>query len=223
MDNPEKFYTAWPDVITTEDRWKPLLEPVYLALVQQPCFYSHNRCAWTVLNHSVLQQVDVAVSEDVMQAVVKIYTLTQQNLVQLPQHVLVALRHFRLLNNVELINVTGVSRLISSCLPHLTQKDRLALLSYFSLYNSAHDVLLNQQLLPLADGTFGTFKNQRGVLVFWCRQDLAQLFPGLESRFCDSKVPADVNEYLRHLAESGNITRSGVVLVSLKVQRFAQE
>ena len=203
IDNPDRFYEAWPDVSTTEDRWKPLLEPLYLAIVQHPCFYSHTLCAWTALNHSVLQQVDVAVSEEVMRAVVKVYTLTQQNLVQLPKHILLTLRHFGLLDNVEVINVARVSQLTASCLLHLTQKEKLDLLSYFSLYDSAHDVLLNQQLLPLADGAFGTFKDERDAPVFWCHNDLAQLFPDIESRFCNSQIPADVNEYLHHLAESG--------------------
>lgn len=202
-DSPDQFYKAWPDVRQTADRWKPLLGPLCAALVGQPSFYSHTRGDWIALTHSVLQRFDVAVPEEVATAVVKVYTVTQQNLVQLPEHVHITLQHFGLLNEVAVINPSRVSQLIADCLPHLTDTDRLHLLRYFSLNGTALDALLNQQLLPLADGTYGAFKGRPGVPVFWCHHDLAQLFPGLESQFCDSKVPADVNEYLRCLAESG--------------------
>ncbi|XP_070180537.1 sacsin-like [Littorina saxatilis] len=201
--NPSLFYNAWPDTTLVQDRWSSLLEPLYEALTRKPCFFSHTTGRWVLLSESTLQQFNVEVSEQVQNAVVKVYTLTQQHLVQLPGHVLQALQHFRLLSNVEVINTTRVKQLTAACLHSLSNTDKLHLLTYFCFCNDAESILLSQQLLPLADGSFGTFREKSSSPVYLCQPDLLQLFPNLQSEFCDCKLPRHLTEGLRRLARSG--------------------
>lgn len=202
------FYRAWPDVDSVHDRWRPLLKPLYTTLAQQPSFFSHTRGGqWLSLHQSVLQRFTESFSPEVKEAVVKVYSLNQENLVKLPKRVHKTLQEFSLLDDVQVITAARVSQLIPSCLPQLTRPDRLHLLHYLCRYQLS--LVLNLALMPLADGvTFEMFRSRqlgRFQTTFWCSNELLQLFPGLEAEFCDNNVTAEVREDLRRLAESGKI------------------
>ena len=204
--NPELFYRALPDIQVVQDRWQGLLRQVYKDLVQEESFYSHSRRVWLPLSQCVLQCFDpgLLLSEQVKAAVIKVYSVNEQNLVQLPGHVHNTLEQLGLLEGVEVINPSRTSELVASSLPHLTRTDKLWLLHYFCSCGDAHQCLLNQHLLPLADNTFGTFQYRHGLCeVFWSPANLLKLFPGIEAQFCDTNVPADVDDDLQSLAISG--------------------
>lgn len=207
LKDPGTFYRAWPDVGRVHDRWKPLLRPLYTVLAQQPSFFSHTRGGqWVSLHQAVLQRFTESFSLEVQQAVVKVYSLNQENLLELPGHVHNTLEEFGLLNGVQVIRARRVNQLIPSSFPRLTRQDKLCLLHYLCYYNSS--LVLDLALMPLADGvTFETFRSRQAgrssaALKYWCSHELLRLFPGLEAEFCDNNVPADVREDLRRLAES---------------------
>ena len=204
--DPKTFYRAWPDVGSVHDRWSPLLKPLYTSLAQQPIFFSHTRGGqWVSLNQAVLQCFTESFSEEVKKAVVKVYSINQENLVELPEQVLRTLQKLTLLDRMQVIKATRVSQLVPSTLSQLTRSDKLHLLHYLCCYDKS--LLLHLALMPLADGVnFGTFESRQSHQSssrFWCPEELVQLFPGLEKQFCDNNVSVDVRDDLRQLAESG--------------------
>ena len=194
---PELFYGAWPDVNAVNDRWKPLLKPLYTFLSQQQVFYSQNICRqWVSLQQAVLQLFIENLSEQVKDSIVKVYSASQETLVQLPDHIHASLMEHGLLSSVRVTQPQYISQLIPKCLPQLTRSDRLNLLHY--LIEQDMSLLVNQPLMPMADGvSFGTFQSRGSSTTLWCPDDLAQLFPGLEKELCD-------HEDLRHVAQSGS-------------------
>ncbi|XP_076453314.1 sacsin-like [Babylonia areolata] len=203
--DPDTFYKAWPDVSRVQDRWKPLLEPLYSRLTQQPLFFSQNLGKQWVAPHSaVLQQFSRQFAEDVKQSVVKVYTANKHPLVVLPQHILNTLKQLSLLRDFHVIRASVVSTLLPHCLPQLQRLDKLNLLQYLSHIDMG--LLLDQPLLPLADEvSFGTFRRAGSGWspMFLCPRQLVQLFPGLEGQFCDVSVPRHVRDDLQRLTESG--------------------
>ncbi|KAK7087749.1 sacsin-like [Littorina saxatilis] len=202
--DPDTFYQAWPDARTVSDRWGPLLEPLYADLAQRHVFFSHVQGGrWVSLSQAVLQQ---QLPPEVKEAVLKVYTVNDENLVDLPKHVLRTLNSLGHLEHVEKVNARSVSRLIPSSLAHLTDRDKLSLLHYLCCHDQS--LLINLPLLPLASGHFGTFKsrqNRQSSVKFCCPEELNMLFPGLEAEFCSSDVPAYVREDLEDIAETGTL------------------
>eukprot|EP00745_Piridium_sociabile_P008585 TRINITY_DN158114_c0_g1_i1.p2 TRINITY_DN158114_c0_g1~~TRINITY_DN158114_c0_g1_i1.p2 ORF type:complete len:111 (-),score=29.02 TRINITY_DN158114_c0_g1_i1:234-566(-) len=97
-------------------------------------------------------------------------------------------------------------------LPQLQRAERLCVLHY--LHRSDKRLLLDQPLLPLADGeSWATFrarptkkakKGRHVPFTHWCPEELVRLFPGLEEEFCDVDVPDDITDDLRRFSETGN-------------------
>ncbi|XP_076434838.1 sacsin-like [Babylonia areolata] len=213
--DPGPFYAAWPDGEMVHDRWRPLLQPLYKHLEQEPLFFSHvQNGSWVLIRQAVLQRFSRLFSQEVEAAVVQVYALCEQKLVVLPEHVHRCLTEFGLLKGVEVINAFRVSQLMGHSLPHLCRSEKLSLLHF--LCQQDKQLLFDLPLLPLADGEgFDTFrrrpskKGKKGghiSFIHRCPEDLLQLFPGLEAEFCDSNVPEHVADDLNRLADSGLYT-----------------
>lgn len=160
---------------------------------------------WVSLSQAVLQQ---QLPPEVKEAVLKVYTVNDENLVDLPEHVLRTLNSLGHLKHVQKMNARSVSRLIPSSLAHLTGRDKLSLLHYLCCHDQS--LLINLPLLPLASCRFGTFKsrqNRQSSVKFLCPEELNMLFPGLEAEFCSSDVPAYVREDLEDIAETGKCSK----------------
>ena len=205
--NPEEFYAAWPDVNRVDDRWRPLLQPLYTALAAQPAFYSHSRGGeWVGLQEAVLEAFESDVAAEVREAVTRVYSLSDQSLVRLPDHVASTLRHLHLLQATDVISAGRLAQLLPRGLPALSRAHRLHVLLFLGgHHDDAPRLLRDQELLPLADGTFAAFEGraQGSAVIRWCQDDLRQLFPGLEAEFCDSRVPSAIRDCLHKLALSG--------------------
>ena len=204
--NPKEFYAAWPDVNIVDDRWKSLLQPLYTVLATQPSFYSHTQGGqWVFLRDAVLERFRQDIADEVKAAVTKVYSKSQQSLVRLPDHVFNTLQDLKLLQSTKTISAGHVGQLLSSSLPHLSHRDKLNVLLFLCGHDNGPDLVRNQELLPLADGTFAVFegREQGSTVIHWCQDHLLQLFPGLESGFCDSQVPSAVTDCLCQLARSG--------------------
>ena len=214
VDTPESFYAAWPDVTSVDDRWRPLVKPLYSMLVQQPVCYTPAKGGhWVPLAEAVLQyfgselvaRLGVGNEDEVLRTVVKVYSLTGQNLVKLPDHVLRTLRHHALLGDVNVINPLHVLDLLPACLDRLEDADKLSLLHYLCCHDDALRLLRNQPLLPLQNGSFGAFQDRerRSPVTYFCREELVLLFPGVESQFCRVGVCPALRQHLYRLAVSG--------------------
>ena len=206
--NPQEFYAAWPDVNSVDDRWRSLLRPLYTVLAKQSSFYSRIRAGqWVFLHDAVLDTFSQDVLDEVKAAVTKVYTVSEQKLVRLPDHVHKTLLHLELLQSTETISAERVCELLPCSLPHLSRGDKLHVLLFLCGHDNVHDLVGNQELLPLADGTFTVFKDrtQGSTVIYWCPDDLLHLFPGLDSEFCDNRVIPAIKDCLQELALSGNV------------------
>ncbi len=204
--NPKEFYAAWPDVNIVDDRWKSLLQPLYTVLATQPSFYSHTQGGqWVFLRDAVLERFSQDMADEVKAAVTKVYSKSQQSLVRLPDHVFNTLQDLKLLQSTKTISAGHVGQLLSSSLPHLSHRDKLNVLLFLCGHDNGPDLVRNQELLPLADGTFAVFegREQGSTVIHWCQDHLLQLFPELKSEFCDNRVPSAVKDCLHKLALSG--------------------
>ena len=214
-DYPENFYSAWPDVTSVHDRWRPMVRPLYNELVQRLAFNTPAKGGqWVPLSEAVLQrfepelleQLAVGNGNEVLKTVVSVYSLTDQNLVELPEHVFRNLDHLGMLDNVEVINARHVvHHLLPHCLDRLEDVDKLNLLHYLCCHGDDDSLLRDQPLLPLQGGTFGVFRDrkERSPLIYFCREELLLLFPGLESRFCRVGLCPVLRQHLNRLAMSG--------------------
>ena len=182
------------------------MRPLYTVLATQPSFYSHTQGGqWVFLRDAVLERFSQDMADEVKAAVTKVYSKSQQSLVRLPDHVFNTLQDLKLLQSTKTISAGHVGQLLSSSLPHLSHRDKLNVLLFLCGHDNGPDLVRNQELLPLADGTFAVFegREQGSTVIHWCQDHLLQLFPELKSEFCDNRVPSAVKDCLHKLALSG--------------------
>ncbi|KAK7495449.1 hypothetical protein BaRGS_00013388 [Batillaria attramentaria] len=195
--NPQQFYGFWPDMSTVTEHWRPLAERLYQDIANRRAFFTEaNGGQWIALSESILRQFPQEVPADIAETVAKVYKLNNQNLVELPRHVVSGLNGHRCLFNVTGVRPNDVSRLVQHCL--LSRAEKLHVLEYLC---SQRATLVNLKLLPLANGTFGSFAG--GQTVYFCDDNLLLLFPGLEAEFVDATLSPALRVHLCSLAQSG--------------------
>ncbi|PVD28631.1 hypothetical protein C0Q70_11225 [Pomacea canaliculata] len=154
--------------------------------------------AWIPLSKAVLQKFSSSTDPDVVQAVINIYIINRESLVQLPSHVMSGLEQLRLLNSAQTITPHHVSELILTCHQQLGDTEKLLLLQYLCSHGNEVQLLLDRCLLPLQNGSFGVFRRRGGGdEVFWCEDQMQELFPGLENMMCRSSVSVTVKDHLK--------------------------
>lgn len=201
---PEDFYKAWPDMTRVGCRWQPLVRTLYQTLSRDSVFHtSVPSDAWIPLPKAVLQKFSSSTDPDVVRAVINIYIINRESLVQLPSHVMSGLEQLRLLNSAQTITPSHVSELILTCHQQLGDTEKLLLLQYLCSHGNEVQLLLDRCLLPLQNGSFGVFRRRGGGdEVFWCEDQMQELFLGLENMMCRSSVSVTVKNQLKRLAES---------------------
>lgn len=142
---------------------------------------------------------------EIKATVAKIYAVSGEKLVQLPDYVRNTLQELNLLQSAKVMTADRVRDLLPASLPHLSHADRLHVLQFLCCHEDALDLVKNQELLPLADGTFAQIKDceDGSPMICWCPSDLLQLFLGLESLFCQNNLPSAIEECLHKLVLSG--------------------
>ncbi|KAK7495953.1 hypothetical protein BaRGS_00012654, partial [Batillaria attramentaria] len=208
--SPEVFYSAWPSMNDVDDMWRPLVQPLYNTLGADSSFYTQaNGGQWIPLDQAVLPSFQAHFSVEVIEAVLKVYTETNQNLVRLPDHVKQGLEESGLLGDMQTVDPHQVSDLLTECISQrLDSVEKLLVFQYFCCNDDVPDLLVNKPLLPLSDGTFGVFRHRddESSLTYWCEKHLISLFPGLESVFCDASVPAEIWQHLHRIALAGELS-----------------
>lgn len=226
---PQQFYAAWPDLNRVNDRWKSLLQPLYIAMSSKPSFYSPCEGGqWVSLKKAILEELcQPAIKQlghevkEVTAAVAKVYAVNEQKLVRLPEHVRTTLRLLKLLPYADMMTAKRVSELLLSSLPHLSRADRLHVLRFLCCHDDVLDLVQGQELLPLVDGTFTTFDvmEEWSPMIYLCEKDLQDLFPGLEYKFCYSDLPPATRACLYRLAQSGEYHSQQVAVPSVLLFR----
>ncbi|XP_025088800.1 sacsin-like [Pomacea canaliculata] len=205
---PDEFYKAWPDVATVDNRWQPLVRTLYTRLSQGTFFHTSVPIdTWIPLSQAVLQNLPPSVEPKVVQAIIHIYTISNEKVVRLPHHVMSGLQQLSLENVAQTITPRHVSELVLTHHQYLHDEYKLLLLQYLCSHGNDPQLLVDRFLLPLQDGTFGAF-SLRGKAdeVFFCEKETQVLFPGLEKAMCSSNVSEIIKNHLKNLAKSGEFS-----------------
>ena len=89
-----------------------------------------------------------------------------------------------------------------ACYKRLKRSEKLRLLQ-FCLRDCQFDDLCGLELLPLSDGVFETFSKSSDSIYISSLEHPKELLPGLDNRFLDQKVDAEIIRKLKEAAKQG--------------------
>ena len=176
------FYAAWPTVSSLEKcLWSGLLKPFYEDFFREEVVWSESSKKWVLPKLACYLPQDNELDPGVY------YTLKDigLNLASVPDHILEAITKY--MNCDEIVQVTprftrDTLRNNVICCSH---ERKLSLLIY-CLSDNSHDDLNDLELLPLADGSFTSFKDKKTAKVYVCTQECPQhLLPNLHHKLVD--------------------------------------
>ncbi|XP_070206295.1 sacsin-like [Littorina saxatilis] len=199
------LYKLCPNHSKLTTHWQPLLAPFYQKLSVSRLFYTQLKGGhWVSLQEAVLMTSPAHddLDEDTEVAVVEVYAVCRVNLVRLPRHVLHGL------NEVSVTSVTAVSpqhlsdlmRSNGTWSEKLSREKKSLILLYLCCHGNK-SILLDLELLPLADGSFGMC-NKHVAHVCRTQRELS-ILQGLHDRLCYVTSPDGLQQYLQELASSG--------------------
>ena len=230
------LYQVFPHWEKVSSRWQPLLIPLYQRLCTCPLFFTRVRGGqWVQLRDAVVMTSPAdELSEAAAAAVIRVYEVSQVNLVRLPSHVLRGLTEAVLrtqqtsqqvsesirgeglstLNKFDVVcpqHLSDLMKMDNRWSASLSREQKCLVLDYLCCHGDPF-LLEDLELLPLADGTFSACSDH---VVHVCRgqQDL-DLLPGLHDRLCFVTHPEGLHGRLQRLAESGNLNVVGTRLFS---------
>ena len=201
----EEFYAALPDVIEiSSTNWGGLLHPLYSSLFEHACLWSIRKKWVRVCNATFIPE-----HESITESVKEVITSCGFDLVDIPSNMWHALR---------LVHPQGVQTLT----PDLTRRaikankesyvrvsasKKLDLLEY-CLSDENYSKLADLQLLPLANGSFKSFKSayfaNQSNSCYVCTDECPQkLLPNAEHRLVNLSDRPSLHSKLKKVASSG--------------------
>ncbi|XP_041369664.1 sacsin-like [Gigantopelta aegis] len=192
-DVVEFYYGSLPDCRKVTAQWKDLVEPFYEKLFQMTAFFSKvGGGTWLHWQNIILAEYSADIELDVCQTVTKTYLEYQQNVVQLPDHIV-----GRKKTHVPCVSPDGLCHLLktSDLYMEYTPAERMHLLKY-ALRSSSHTSLGGLGLLPAADGTFQKFSESE---IFFCPSKV-DIFPGLKKNLVSEHLDSCVEQQIAHMA-----------------------
>lgn len=154
--SPRGIYGAWPDPDKVRPHWRPILEPLFHDLLQQPVIYS--LCStWVQVDDTVFSELDS--TTDSTETVIKYLQSSGMMLAQVPATIAAVLNTF-------IAKPDSLKKVTPSFVRHALRKNRhkgpsqekLFLLE-FILSDACYSDLLGLELLPLQNETFVAFSS----------------------------------------------------------------
>ncbi|XP_052432577.1 sacsin [Carassius gibelio] len=200
--SPRGIYGAWPDPNRIRPRWKPILEPLFNDLLQQPVVYSLNG-SWVQVDETIFSDLDSSL--DTTETVIKYLQSSGMILAQMPAYIDAVLTMF-VTNPGSLRRVTPsfVRQTLRKCRHRGSSNEKLLLLE-FILSDACYNDLIGLELLPLQDETFAVFSssvNDKDAVYIASEEYPRSLYPGLEGRFVLESIAPHVMTSLKEAAKS---------------------
>lgn len=156
-------YSLWPNLRETEHRprWHAVAVDLFQRLFQSQEIFSlaRNKKKWVASSDAVFPTNDT--DTDIMSAVVQLLIEQGENLVTVPEHVLLSIKEtFPNLDTLKWVTPSFVrSVLHRSEIESISKDEKLSILEYV-LSDGRYEELNGLQLLPLSDGSFRSFTNR---------------------------------------------------------------
>lgn len=154
--SPRGIYGAWPDPNRIRPRWKPILEPLFNDLLQQPVIYSLNG-SWVQMDETIFSDLDSSL--DTTETVIKYLQSSGMILAQVPAYIDAVLTMFVTKpGNLRRVTPSFVRQTLRKFRHRGSSNEKLLLLE-FILSDACYNDLIGLELLPLQDETFAVFSS----------------------------------------------------------------
>ncbi|XP_029111081.1 sacsin isoform X3 [Scleropages formosus] len=209
-------YGAWPDPSKIRPRWKPILEPLFRDLLQQPVIYSLTN-TWLSVDDAVFSELDD--SEESTEAVLGYLQSSGIQVAKVPAAVDAVLTEFITAPRVTKKVTAALVRQVLRKARHKGSTGEKLLLLEFVLSDACYSDLIGLELLPLQSGTFTAFSssvNDKDAVYIASEEFPRSLYPGLEGRFILESIKPSVMTSLKEAAKSraSTCTLSSFTLIS---------
>ncbi|KAM9853357.1 sacsin isoform 1-T1 [Aulostomus maculatus] len=196
-------YAAWPDPKQVKSRWKPILQPLFHDVLQQPVIYSLSE-SWVRVDQAVLSELDT--DDDISETVINYLQSSGVQVAKVPEAVDSVLAAYSSPESSEVRKVTAhLLRQVIRKHKHKGPSQEKLLLLEFVLSDSNYSDLIGLELLPLQDGTFTTFSSSvtdKDAIYIASEEYPRLLYPGLECRFILESIKPSVMDRLKNAAKS---------------------
>lgn len=154
--SPTETYRAWPNPKQVKTRWKPILQPLFHDLLQQPVIYSLSE-SWVQVDQAVFSELDT--DEDISETVINYLQSSGMQVAKVPVTVDMVLTAY-MTESAEVKKVTpSLLRQLIRKNKHKGPSHEKLLLLEFVLRDVNYSDLIGLELLPLQDETFTTFSS----------------------------------------------------------------
>uniref|UniRef100_A0A3Q3VU54 Uncharacterized protein n=1 Tax=Mola mola TaxID=94237 RepID=A0A3Q3VU54_MOLML len=200
--SPTETYRAWPNPKQVKTRWKPILQPLFHDLLQQPVIYSLSE-SWVQVDQAVFSELDT--DEDISETVINYLQSSGMQVAKVPVTVDMVLTAY-MTESAEVKKVTpSLLRQLIRKNKHKGPSHEKLLLLEFVLRDVNYSDLIGLELLPLQDETFTTFSSsisEKDAIYITSEEYPRCLYPGLEGRFILENINPSVLDSLKKAAKS---------------------
>ncbi|VDI64094.1 Hypothetical predicted protein [Mytilus galloprovincialis] len=198
----DRLYRSIPDHRKVTSHWDLICEPFFQTFLQTACLFSDSLGGkWIRPKGAVFKIFDTNVTEAIQETICRLMQACCIGLVDVPDHIVAVLKHRK-------YSVQTMSQeFIRTCLTSNTSyksfscEEKFNILS-FLVSDGNYSKLSGLELLPLYNGSFCTFNNNKNNRVFICKDDVA-LSPGQEERFIKKGLNDEIYNHLFMMASNG--------------------
>ncbi|XP_007898845.2 sacsin [Callorhinchus milii] len=199
---PEAIYRVWPDASKVRVHWKPILEPLFKELIQNPVIYSMGD-RWLKVDSVYFCEMDEG--KDYTKAVLNFLNRSGMQIGQVPANVSSAVQAYGSETKpIKKVTPAVVRQVIKKFRHRESAEEKLHLLEYV-LSDQNFGELIGLELLPLQNGNFISFDSStadKDIVYINTHDHPRSLFPGLDGRFVAEDLKPSVLSTLKEAAKS---------------------
>ncbi|KAI5106774.1 sacsin [Silurus meridionalis] len=196
-------YKLWPNLKETQHspRWHKVAVDLFQRLFKGQEIFSlaKNENKWVAASDAVFP---ADTDTDIMSAVFHLLIEEGENLVTVPEHVLLSIKEtFPNPDSLEWVTPSFVRCVLHrNNIKSVDKDEKLSILEYV-LSDGRYEELNGLQLLPLSDGSFRSFTNQEEDTVLIDNEKFSRvLLPFCKDRFLPEDLNSSTVHHLRHIA-----------------------
>lgn len=150
------IYEAWPDPNRIRSHWRPILEPLFHDLLQEPVIYSLS-CTWVKVEDAVFLELDC--TQDSTESVINYLQNSGMVLARVPANISAVLTtFFTKPDSLKRATPSFVRQMLRKTRHKGSSSEKLLLLE-FILSDACYSDLIGLELLPLQNETFVAFSS----------------------------------------------------------------
>ncbi|XP_076101811.1 sacsin-like isoform X2 [Mytilus galloprovincialis] len=198
----DRLYRSIPDHRTITSHWDLICEPFFQTFLQTACLFSDSFGGkWIHPKDAVFKIFDPNVSEVTQETICRLMQACCIELVDVPEHIVAVLRHRKY--SVQTLSQEFIRTCMTSDTSYksFSCEDKFSILN-FLVSDGNYSILSGLELLPLENGSFCTFYNNKNNRVFICKDEVA-LFPGQEEKFIKQGLKDEMNNHVYMMASKG--------------------